>query len=232
MKTRTNPSKPKRTKPDDRPRGKERLELICSSLIAGKSRREIALELGWDEGTIRRDIKKLYLPEDKLNAIADGDSAEKHLRVLMRQRADDAKRVRHQRGAEERRVRIPEEQAAGVHSEALAKLVLDWLMTKELTRPDEEMILDLVERESWMAGDQPDLARRDSAKVFALCDAGDPPGDMTERIDSYVNALVSATLMLAPERLIRHSAIKKAWRAAHNPARRPVPRPPWGRHIS
>ena len=217
---------------DERPRGRERLELICSGLIAGKSQREIAGELGWDEGTIRRDIKKLCLPEDELNAIADGGSAEKHLRVLMQHRATEARRVLRQRGAEERRVRIPEDEATGVHSNALAEIVLDWLMTKDLTRPDEEMILDMVERKSWTAGDQPAPARRDSAKVLALCERGELPSDMPERIDFFVTALVSAILMLEPVRLIRDSAIKKASRAARNPQRRPAPRRPWGFHIS
>jgi transposase-like protein len=67
-------------KQNDRISPAERLSRVREAVQQGKSKRAIARELGCDEGTVRRDIAKLQLPEDSLEAIEKGAPAEQFLR--------------------------------------------------------------------------------------------------------------------------------------------------------
>ncbi len=194
----------------NRVRGAARLDLVKRALAAGKSRRKIARELGYDEGTIRRDLKILALPEHQVLAIRNGATAEKFLRARRRQEAAEQRELRWQQAAEAQRIRLQEEKASGINSDETAKAVLGWLMTKDLLPPDKEMILNMVDYWSWSAGDQQVLPWTDPKRVFLSCERGRPPDEMGERLDFYVTILRSALFLLAPELAIRDSAIKKA----------------------
>ena len=58
----------------------ERLEYVQRGLAQGKTQRAIARELGVDEGTVRRDLKKLQLPPQDLAKVQQGAAAEAFLR--------------------------------------------------------------------------------------------------------------------------------------------------------
>ncbi len=196
-----------------------RLGLVEQGVIDGKSQRQIARELGCDEGTVRRDLEILALPEDQVLAIRNGDSAEKYLRARRRQEAAERLRLRQQQIAAEQRTRLQEEKTSGIHSDETSKAVLDWLGSKELLPPDEERILEMVDRWSWRARDQQEFPCSDPKEVFLICEHGSPPADMIERLNVYVTILTSALLLLAPELAIRDSAIKKASIAVCHPKR-------------
>jgi hypothetical protein len=193
---------------------------VKRGLAAGKSRRKIARELGYDEGTIRRDLKILALPEDQVLAIRNGDTAEKFLRARRHQGVAEQHRLRQQQVADEQQTRLQEEKASGIHSAGTAKAVLAWLMTKDLLPPNKELILDMVDCQSWSAGDQPQLPCNDPKRVFLSCERGKPPHDMNDRVNYYVTILRSALFLLAPELTIRDSAIRKARTAVCHPERR------------
>jgi len=205
----------------NRVRRVERLQLVLQGLDAGKSQRKIAKELGCDEGTIRRDIKKLQLPAPYLKAVESGDSAEKYLRAI---RAGAA--------AADRNERIAEEFETGCHSDALTEVLLEWSMGKELATADEVMIFDMAERRNWEIGDKLNAPRRNPRAVFALCEGGELPKSMPERIEFYVRALVSALVLIAPERVIRNRAINKALKEAQKSARRPRAPRSWHREYT
>jgi hypothetical protein len=117
--------RPKDSASDTRPKGAQRLELVRAGHDQGKSQREMAREQGFDEGTIRRDIAKLSLPQDKLVAIQKGDSAEKHLNQARfektgKERSADRKRLR----------RLVAELETGEHSSPS----LSWCATGSLRR--------------------------------------------------------------------------------------------------
>ena len=202
---------------DNRPRGADRLVLVRQGLDLGKSQRQIACELGVDEGTIRRDIKKLQLPEIARLAVEAGDSAEQYLRAA---RTDAAQA--------EIQARMAQEKSNSCHSDALAKVVLDWLDKKDLVVADEERILDSAERVLWTVGDSLATPRRNPQKVLARFERGELPDYMPARIEHYISVLVEALPLIAPEKTIRTEAIRKAVVAVHNPERRPVARRPWG----
>jgi IS30 family transposase len=63
-------------------------EFIMRGLEQNKSRRAIAKELSCDEGTIRRELRKLELPEHWVEAIKQGSPAERFVRTLREYDAD------------------------------------------------------------------------------------------------------------------------------------------------
>jgi transposase-like protein len=113
------------TEPDNRVRGKKRLELIQLGLEEGKSRRRIAAELGVDEGTVRRDIRILLLPESSLTSILNGAPAEQHIRAAQREAAQNAKQqqlaAEREAGTKSMKQRIAEENISQCHRQCPGK---------------------------------------------------------------------------------------------------------------
>ena len=215
-------SKPKSQKPKKRPQHRKldpnkRRVLVHERLQQGKKQREIARELGCDEGTVRRDIEILQLSEASLKRIEDGASAEAFLRDA---RVAAAKK--------EHKVRVQEEQATGQHSGEVAHAVLDWLKEMPLVQADEEMIIGNVEYQLWKAGtgDIPAAPRRDPAKTLASFTPATLPDEMTDLIPFLINILTTVFLLLAPEGRIRVNAIIKVREAIKDPRRHPAPRWP------
>jgi len=217
--------------PDNRARGAERRSLVSSLHNQGQSLRQIARELGWDEGTIRRDLRILQLPAPQLKPIIGGDSAEQYLRaarLAVKAREEQAKadeEERHRRAllAEQERHRLAlvnaergrrmaEEKATGCHSDALKKHVLSWLKLKRLDPDEEQFILKAPEMSSWNSGDRDELARQDVARVFADCQyhLGYLPKDRCSLVNFYGDVLNGALMHLAPEREIRKETLRKA----------------------
>ena len=81
------------TEPDNRVRGEKRLELILLGLDEGKSQRRIAAELGYDEGTVRRCIEIMQLPESWLTRVLEGAPAEKYIRAERRRAFQEAQQL-------------------------------------------------------------------------------------------------------------------------------------------
>jgi hypothetical protein len=205
------------TQTDDRPRGTERLELICRGLDEGKSQRKIADELGYDEGTIRRDLDKLALPNDQLIAIQNGDTAEQYL-----DKARFEKTGIDQKVLKIRRKRLRAEKATGVPSDEAEKVVSAWLIEKVPITRIQQLILHDVEGHSQDIPDQQRAPRSDTAALFSRFERGMVDGRLTESINSQVNVLVSVLVHIAPEKAIRDAAIRKA----QQEARRRAPHPP------
>ena len=67
----------------------ERLKAVRSGIVAGKSNRQIALEIGRDEGTVRRDFKKLCLPAAELQKILSGADYEPIKKANIRRKEDE-----------------------------------------------------------------------------------------------------------------------------------------------
>lgn len=206
---------------DNRPRGKKRLELVLLGLNAGKSQRRIAAELGFDEGTVRRDLKILLLPEACLRTILTGASAEKYLRGARHQAAENAKRLRL---AEEKQAaeisktqRLAEEGQTGRHSNSLARLLLRWLNKKLSAASYMEQLLQIVDSKNWRLGDQMAIPVSSPFRMLMLCEQGDEPGYMPDKIEFLAVVLLSVLPLIAPERLIRCRAIEKTIRAVENP---------------
>lgn len=203
--------------PDNRARGAERRNLVSALRNQGRSLRWIGHELGWDEATIRRDLKILQLPSPQLTAILNGDTAEKYFqaaklaRVIREKQALADLEDRHYFAlvAAESGRRLAEEKASGCHSSALKKHVLSWLKSKRLAPCDEQVVLRAPGTNS---GDRQALARQDVQTVFTNCEfhTGNLPNDRDSRVDFYGDVLNSALLMLAPEREIRTQTLRKA----------------------
>jgi len=81
------------TEPDNRVRGEKRLELILLGLDEGKSQRRIAAELGYAEGTVRRCIEIMQLPELSLTRVLEGAPAEKYIRAERRRAFQEAQQL-------------------------------------------------------------------------------------------------------------------------------------------
>lgn len=215
------------TKPDTRVRGANRRELVFRGVESGKSRRQIATELGVDEGTVRRDLRILLLPESCLTAILNGAEPEKYLRDARHQAAEDAKRLRlaeeKQAAENSKSQRLAEEKLNGCHSDALARLLLRWLDRKLSVeaRAFEEQTLEIVGRANWRIGDQLATPSPKPARTLALCSQGDEPSYMPDKIEFLASALLQALPLITPEWAIRYRAIDKAMRVIQNPRQCP-----------
>jgi hypothetical protein len=207
---------------DPRPKGLDRLKIVFQGLLEGKSQRQIAREVRYDEGTVRRDIAILNLPDVHLHPVLAGASAEQFLRVIRAGEAADA-----------RAGRVQEEMETGCHSEAVAKAALDYLLDKPLCRANEEMIADLLDRRDWerrarQSADFSSAPRRDPRRAFRSCERASMPRYVPDLIEYVVRVLLEALPMLAPEGIIRSNAIAKIKKAVENPSRRPVSGRSWG----
>jgi transposase-like protein len=171
----------------------ERLELVQFGLEQGKSRRQMGRELGCDEATIRRDIKKLSLPEDQQAAIRKGDSAEKHLRQVRYEKTGiDELAVKR------KKKRLTKETKTGGDSNDLAELVLDWLTRRGIeTSREEILLLESVKAANKKLPDRQGAPSFNPEAEFALCERGKPPRYRSDRINFYINVL---SLCSAPDR--------------------------------
>jgi transposase len=202
----------RRKKPRTTKKLRERLSIVRRLRKEGKLQRQIARKLGCDEGTVRHDIRILQLPDEWVKRIENGEPAEPFLR-----------KARTAAARKEQQQRLQAETETGQYSDEVAKEVLAWLMTKLLTRADENMIMEIVEQRMRRAGNLAVAPRRDAAKTLAFCGRGKPPSYMPEQIEFYANAILQALLLLAPEKLVRDNAIAKAAAAVNKPGRRTVP---------
>jgi hypothetical protein len=209
-----------------RVRGAQRIEMILQGLNAGKSRRKIAAELGVDEGSVRRDLKILLLPEPYLSAILTGAPAEKYLRSERHKAAENAERLRlaaEKEAAEKSKwQRLSEEKLTGCHSNALARLLLRWLDTKLPAASYIEQLMEIVDRKNWYIGDQMATPSLNPPETLALCGLGDESGEMFDKIEFLASVLELALPLIAPEKIIRCRAIDKAMRVVQNPGRCPA----------
>jgi hypothetical protein len=209
-------SAPSRTQP----RGAERRELVRRGLEERKSQRQIARELGCDEGTVRRDIATMSLPADNLIAIQKGDTVEKHLDEVRFEKTG-----RDQAAIKKRRKRLWEEnKKSGVHSDEAAKAVSAWLVKKEPYTAHQQAYLKHVKEFCENIPDLQRTPRSDIARVFAVCERGELAHPSTDGIDYCPRVMVSALIRIAPEKVIRDAAIKKALQAARS--RKPYPPEP------
>jgi hypothetical protein len=187
------------------------LPIIIRGIEEGKSMRGIARELGCDDKTIARDLRKLALPAEQLAAIQEGDSVEKYLNeALLRETGID----RSARDKLTRRRR--QEEQSGKHSDDLARAVLGWFSTKELTNDNLEIVLNHVKREiEWL---------RDSQLASSSRTFGDvvEPVERNPNVDrrltlpelDFLNRCASGLVIglprVEPLQVIRQSALDKA----------------------
>ena len=126
MKKKKSSSSPRRQRREE-PRTittlRKRLAIVRQRLKEGRLQRPIALELGCNEGTVRHDIKILQFPADWVKRIENGEPAEPFLRE-----------ARNAAARKEQQQRLQAETRTGQYSDEVAKEVLEWLMTKLLTR--------------------------------------------------------------------------------------------------
>lgn len=101
------------------PKPDERLPIIIRGIEEGKSIRGIARELGCDDKTIARDLRKLVLPAEQFAAIQVGDSAEKYLNAALLRETGVDWNVRNKLGRRRR-----DDEKSGKHSDLLASALL------------------------------------------------------------------------------------------------------------
>ena len=185
--------------------GAARLELVKQSLAEGKSQRKIADEFGWGEGTIRRDVDILCLPPDQLAAIQNGDTAEKFLNQarLRKTGKDRSATARH-------RKRLATDNGSGIYSNSHASTLVDWLDGKDLSTPDQEIVLKTLKRPEYARPDHKRTARADLAKVLATLERQKPAERIVDRLNDCADVLNSALFHVEPVRAIRIAAIDKA----------------------
>jgi hypothetical protein len=119
------------------PKPAERLPIIIRGIEAGKSIRGIARELGCDDKTIARDLRKLALPAEQLAAIQEGDSAEKYLNAALLRKTGVDWSTRNKLGRRRR-----DDEKSGKHSDLLASALLGWLSTKNLSNSSIKVTLE------------------------------------------------------------------------------------------
>ena len=201
----TTTGNPSLTPATNRVRGAARLDLVKHGLSAGKSKRKIADELGYDEKTVRRDIEKLSLPPDQLAAIQNGDTAEKYLNQarLKRTGKDQSAAARH-------RKRLATDKGSGIYSDAHASTVDDWLDAKGLSTPDREIVLKTLKRPEYARPDHNRTARADLAQLLATLERQKSAKRVADNLNDCADVLNSALFHVEPIKAIRFTAIDKA----------------------
>jgi hypothetical protein len=178
-----------------------RLILVNIGVIAGKSNRQIAAELGYDEGTIRRDRKTLALPATALAQVRRGAPAEPLLRA-------EVARV----ATEETRLRQAEEMHKGTHSIHLANEIIALLASYPISPADAAHVFRYVEVQSDRAGDRvPARSFSNLKSAFAKeWPSGDQPRDIGCWIDWLSKSLARAIISYEANAEIRERAIRRA----------------------
>ncbi len=170
-KSSSSPSRQRGKEPRTTMKMPERLSIVRQGLKDGKLHRQIARELGCDEGTIRHDIKILQLPADWVKRIENGEPAEPLLR-----------KARIAAAREEQQQRLQAETQTGHHSDEIAKEVLNWLMTKPLLRVDENKIIDKVDCKLYDTYKITAAARRDVVRHLPIASAAHCPTTLPTRL--------------------------------------------------
>jgi hypothetical protein len=183
---------------------KQRWATIRKGLKNNKSQRAIAKELGCDEGTIRREIRKMTLPKEFVDAIMQGHPAEPLLR--------------HMRAAEAIRngiTRLQQEKVSGRHSTAAATAVVKWLLDKELGDWDTMYVLTTLRGEFSEVGDKTtEKACLNPARLLASLESQAKWDSTPDQIEDCMIILRQALPKVAPEKMIRDGAFPKMIGAA------------------
>ena len=127
---------------------RSRLEAVRQCVIGNKSFRQLALEAGCDEGTIRREYKKLVLPPEYRDQVFAGRNFEAVKQEVAGRHAQDTDSLLRRNTALER------EPTTGELSDALRDSILAFLDPPN--DPANRVILEKVEVESGRAGDVPE----------------------------------------------------------------------------
>lgn len=178
----------------------ERRKIVDTELRGGKSRRQIARQLGCDEGTVRRDMKVLALPASELARAQRGMAVEPLLRRDRRRK----ERLQHI-------ARAQEEQRSAAYSSSLAETVFEWLKSAPLFPVDALRVIGMADQRCWRAGmtfNQAAAPDADPADVIDNMQPGALPDDMAGRIEFYALWLERWLTRLEPNRDTRDRALR------------------------
>ena len=130
-------------RPKKCPKPDERLPIIRRRIEEGKSLRAISRELGCDDKTIARDLRKLALPPEQLAAILEGEWRRNTLMRLCSEKpvSTGAPETSWEGVADKRRLAVS-------MVDPLARALLGWLSRKRLTNPNLELVLNDAKRMS------------------------------------------------------------------------------------
>jgi len=180
---------------------KDRLFRVQMGVAAGKSNREIAKQLGVDEGTVRRDRRTLLLSEPEIQAVEAGAAVEPLLRKQERQKAATA-RERHEAA----------ERGNQFLTNRMTKLIANWLNGFSLIVPDMLHIIMGVDRPSWEYGTRR-IAYVPDSKIKAAIEATKPKADddlETFALIEFLRVWLFRWMVLVePDRDIRDRALTK-----------------------
>lgn len=129
-----------------------RLAAVRQGLILGKPVRQIARELECDEGTIRRDRKKLFLSPPELNQLLAGADYEPIKREKIRRQREAAYRRQEKAQAWRRGFNLQRESSRGYLNNALKVSILRFLESFEINQTTQLHILREVEKQCWYLG--------------------------------------------------------------------------------
>lgn len=188
----------------------ERLERVREGVIAGKAWRQMARELNCDEGTIRRDVKKLNLSAEQLEMLLNGAKAEPLLRDHRQKKKQMAIKRKAETIARQRQLLLEEEARNGVLSEQLFLSIMKFLAQFPLWPADLLRILRVVEMRSWFEGDLREPAQYPDHEVAIAVTSPMSVGQETYDIMTNVgNWLYRWLLKTEPKRAIRDSSLTK-----------------------
>jgi hypothetical protein len=212
----------------DRLKGAARVQRVSELLTEGMSMRAIGKELDYDDGTIRRDVKKLGLGSEQLEAIMNGESSEQFLAADKRRRKIEREKQELRKASDIQQRRRSEEMLDGRHSDAVSADVLDGLQDLPLCKADEHYIGDHLESavDRAMNARRGDLARSpvaDLGPFFTTAAWTGNPGDAPQWVDACFDNTVRAVLAGAPEQIIRDNSVKKIDKGLRDRKRRPLP---------
>ncbi len=134
----TQTSTPQQNRAKSRLSRKDRLFRVQLGVVAGKSNRQIAKELGVDEGTVRRDRLTLRLSKEDLQAVKGGAPVEPLLRKQEKRKVAAA-REKHEAA----------ERESQFLTNRLVKLIRDWLTQFPFQDVDALHVVRGIDRWSW-----------------------------------------------------------------------------------
>jgi hypothetical protein len=187
----------------------------------GWSNRAIARKLGCNEGTVRRDVKKLQLAEQDRILLDQGAAAEPLLRRDRQERKHARERAHREYVTKEQSRRVIEERSDGRHSDAISSAALAWLFKPtcngrlvDFTRDETINLVHSAAENLWKqyVGDLPHLSLSGYRNVIKMLEKEEPLGkvtEFTEAINYYTSMLIKIMLQIAPETEIRNAAIDK-----------------------
>jgi DNA-binding CsgD family transcriptional regulator len=198
----------KRLKPE------ERLPIIIRRISEGKSRRQVADELGCDESTVRRDLRRLALPVEQQAAIQDGAAAEIYLNQALLKKTGVDRRARNKISRRRR-----EDRKTGKHSDPLAQDMLQWLSTASLTDSNAILVLSDATSQSQTLHDGPPKTKIARFRSLVSPVKHDPSSDYRfispgpNFIERCSRELVRVLVQVEPAQSVRMAALEKALNA-------------------